>query len=157
MGRNAATASLTRLLFHAFPLLGLLMLAGCGQKDPAQNGTAGTAAQTSAGASVYAGTDRSRLCLKEGRAGLIVYAQGRDANCSIRGTVQRSGGRLTIIPDGDTACRLEARAEGNALTFGAVSPACSYYCGPGASYAGTKFSPAPATLPVTDLAGDPLC
>lgn len=112
---------------------------------------------TSSGVAVYSGSGRNRLCLEEGRAGLIVYAASGDANCSVRGTAETTGGGLVIRPDGDQSCRIEARASGESLTLGPVAPACAYYCGPGASYSGATFDAAAAPQPVSDVAGDQLC
>lgn len=106
----------------------------------------------------FAGAGRDRLCLKEGegRAGFITYGEG-DANCSVSGAVQRAGERLTITPDGDAACRIEATLAGEQLTLGQASPACAYYCGPTASFSARQFARTATPQPVTDLAGDPLC
>lgn len=106
----------------------------------------------------YAGIGRDRLCLDEGagRIGLITYGQG-DVNCSVRGGVTRSAGRLSISPDGDESCRIDATLAGARLTLGGMSPSCAYYCGPDASYADKSFGLSDNNERVVDLAGDPLC
>ena len=135
-----------------------LLLTACGEQDASvtANQPAGAAAAQSA-VQTFAGQGRDRLCLDErgGRAGLITYGQG-DANCSIRGAVQRSGERITIAPDGDDSCRVAGTIAGNEVTLGPRTPGCAYYCGPTADYSGRSFT-ADNVAPVTDLAGDPLC
>ena len=140
----------------------LLLLAACGRDTPdeqRQTPEASTdgAAQPSALAVFAAGT-RDRLCLDErnGRAGLIAYGEGRN-NCSLSGSVERSGSALTISPDGDLSCRVQATVAGDSITLGEVGGACAYYCGPSVSLDGRTFGRMEAADPVTDLAGDPLC
>ena len=145
---------------------GLLLLSACRQQpdasannlaEPAGDLAASAEPASSGGLTFFQAGGRNRMCLGEGRAGFIVYAASGDANCSVRGSVQRNGPTLSIAPEGDAACRIEAREDGTALRLDPVTPACAYYCGPGASYAGTSFNAMPGPVPVTDLAGDPLC
>lgn len=111
----------------------------------------------------YAGIDRDRLCLESGtsRIGLITYARTGDTNCTIRGQLQvgQGGAASLIIPDGDQSCRIPfvRRDQGRTIEIGAASSACAYYCGPTASFAGRTFQDTPQQVPVTDIAGDPLC
>jgi hypothetical protein len=106
---------------------------------------------------LYAGEGRDRLCMAGDRIGFIAYGEG-DANCSVRGRVNRAGEQLlTITPDGDEDCRIELRQEGESLRLGKVAAACAYYCGPGANFEGMVFTENASASPAVDLAGDPLC
>ena len=111
----------------------------------------------------FAGTGRDRLCLQSGtsRMGLVSYAETGDTNCTIRGQLQVDQGsaRTHLIPDGDQTCRIPVvlRDQGRIMEVGAAGQACAYYCGSSASFAGKSFQATPAPVPVTDLAGDPLC
>jgi len=105
---------------------------------------------------LYAGEGRDRLCTKGDRGGFIVFGGG-DSNCSARGRIERAGDRLVLIPNGDPDCRIEATLAGDRLRFGARSPACAYYCGPGADFAGKPLTRNAAASPAVDFAGDPLC
>jgi hypothetical protein len=105
---------------------------------------------------LYAGESRDRLCVAGQRGGLIIYGAG-DTNCSARGHVDRSGDRLTLIPDGDPDCRIEATLAGDTLRLGARSPSCAYYCGPGADFADKALAKDAAASLAKDFAGDPLC
>ncbi|HVL30501.1 MAG TPA: hypothetical protein VM326_07295, partial [Sphingomicrobium sp.] len=105
----------------------------------------------------YSGPGRNQLCTRGDRLGFIVYASSGDTNCSLRGLATRRGDTLIIQPDGDPDCRVEAREDGSSLALGPVAPACQYYCGPNASYAGAVFDMVPAAPPASDFAGDPLC
>jgi hypothetical protein len=140
-------------------LLAGLLLTGCGRSEESSNNVAAepSIAPVAALAS-YAGVGRDRLCLAEadGRAGLVTYGEG-DANCSLRGTVQRAGSKLTIIPEGDATCRIDATVTGDGVILGAQGSACSYYCGPTASFAGRSFTRMERPEPATDLTGEPLC
>ena len=105
---------------------------------------------------LYAGQGRDRLCVAGDRVGFIAYGQG-NANCSVRGRLNRIGDRPAIIPDGDQDCRIEVREQGGTLRLGKVAAACTYYCGPGASFEGRAFSESSSASPAVDFAGDPLC
>ena len=107
--------------------------------------------------SLYAGGGRDRLCRAGDRVGFITYGEG-DANCSVRGRLDRAGEHLlTIVPDGDQDCRIELYEQGGSLRLGKVAAACAYYCGPGASFEGRAFAENASASAVTDFAGDPLC
>jgi hypothetical protein len=97
------------------------------------------------------------LCLAQsGGAAFITYGEG-DANCSVKGQIEGAGERLTLVPEGDTTCRIELNRSGDSVRLGAVGAACAYYCGPKASFEGKSFKRKDNAEPVTDLAGDPLC
>ena len=124
-----------------------LLLAACSSDAP----------QSSAERALYAGEGRDRLCLAGGRAGFIAYGNG-ETNCSVRGRMQGTGEQfVTIIPDGDEDCRIEARRSGDMIRLKPLSAACDYYCGPGASFEGRAFTENAAASPAVDFAGDPLC
>ncbi len=137
--------------------LSALLLAGCGDTSKSKSNAAEPTAGPAAKVLTFAGKGRDRVCLDQGggRAGFITYG-ARDTNCSASGTLEQDGQRVVIVPDGDTQCRIEATLSGVELRLGRVSPACRYYCAPGASFAGRTLRQAPGT-PVTDVAGDPLC
>jgi len=106
---------------------------------------------------LLAGEGRDRLCLAGDRGGFITYGKG-NANCSVRGRVERAGGKLlAIIPDGDADCRIAAREADDTVRLGKADAACAYYCGPGADFAGRAFAKSDAATPAVDFAGDPLC
>nr|WP_294169010.1 hypothetical protein [uncultured Sphingomonas sp.] len=139
-------------------LVSALLLTACREQEaPAANQSSVPAAAAS-GLRTYAGQGRDRLCLDEraNRAGLITYGQG-DANCSLTGTLQLAGERLTIAPDGDESCRVAATLAGGQVTLGPRMPECAYYCGPTADYSGRSFQMGGGGGPITDLGGDPLC
>ena len=105
---------------------------------------------------LYVGEGRDRICVAGQRGGLIIYGDA-NANCSARGQVERSAGRLVLRPDGDPDCRIEARLDGDRLTLFARGSACAYYCGPGADYGGKALTKNASASPAVDFAGDPLC
>ena len=127
--------------------LGLLLAAHCA---PAADG----------GEQVWA-AGKDGLCLvgagEQLRAGLITYGSG-NTNCTLSGPAERQGETLTITPTGDSACRVQVTISDGRAVLGNREPACSYYCGPGADFAGRTLQQAnrPAQS-VTDFAGDPLC
>jgi hypothetical protein len=155
MGLEAEGRSRDEGLMRITALLLFVLLSACQKEsgevqEPAVSG--GPELMT------YVGHGRDRLCLDEraGRIGLISY--GKDnANCSLRGTVTRAGPRLTIAPDGDETCRLTASMTGESLSIVAAETQCAFYCGPGASLSGSTFRRSGQAVPVTDLAGEPLC
>ena len=132
----------------------LLLVSACRQEPaaPADQPTGATVEQAAGSSPTFAGAGRDRLCLAEsaGRAGFITFGEG-DANCSVTGSLSRSGERLTITPDGDAACRVEATLAGDRLTLGPASAACAYYCGPSASFADKQFTRTNGAEPVADL------
>jgi hypothetical protein len=124
-----------------------LLLTACSQQEP----------QKPAAQVTYAGQGRDRLCIKGDRAGLITYGKG-DGNCSVQGRVERSGEHLlTLAPIGDQDCRIGIEQQGGTLRLGKADAACSYYCGPDASFAGKSFTRNDTASQALDFAGDPLC
>jgi len=103
---------------------------------------------------------RDALCVGGGdaglKAGLIAYGEG-NGNCSLSGPAVRNRDLLVITPQGDQHCRVEVRIDGQGAVVGPRIPACAYYCGPGADYAGRVLRRSASGGPVTDLAGDLLC
>ena len=136
-------------------LLSVTLLSACNQDLGQQSGQDVEAGPQLA---VYSGEGRDRLCLDEraGRIGFVTYGQG-DNNCSIRASVSRKGKGLSIAPDGDQSCSISATVADGSVILGERSPACAYYCGPGATFAGKRFARLERAEPVTDFAGEPLC
>jgi hypothetical protein len=135
-----------------------LLLAGCGKEEAPANQAAAVAPEPAdSDTVVFASGTRDRLCLQRstGAAALITFAPTRDANCTVRGRFDAEKG--VIVPDGDERCRIPAAQQGSALTLGDGGPACAYYCGPSASFAGVTLNATTGAPPPTDLAGDPLC
>ena len=125
----------------------ILLLAGCSQEP----------APEAAEQALYVGEGRDSLCIKGERAGFITYGEG-DMNCSAKGRLERAGVTPSaILPDGDQDCRIALSSAGESITLGAAGESCSYYCGPGASFAGKRFTKASPDSPAVDFAGDPLC
>lgn len=128
-------------------ILTSLLLAACSPEAP----------EIPAGRALYAGEGSDRLCLAGDRAGLITYGKG-DANCSVRGRAERAGAQLVaIVPDGDPDCRIEAREADGSIRLGKAEASCTFYCGPGADFAGKAFTKSATASPAIDFAGDPLC
>ena len=127
-------------------ILAVLLLAACAPDSP----------QQPAERQLFAGQGRDRLCQAGDRAGFVAYGQG-DSNCSVRGRLQREGKNGAILPDGDEDCRIPVTLEGETAVLGAAPAACSYYCGPGATFAGKTFTSNASASPAIDFAGDPLC
>jgi hypothetical protein len=93
--------------------------------------------------------------------GLIVWGENM-RSCSGAGTAQRGGDRLILTMTGDSACRIEARLAGGAVTLpDKVPEGCAYYCGAGARLEGVTLRQTGTTAAdaarARDLAGDPLC
>ena len=135
------------------PLSMLLVACGGGSDPDNQN-----AAAAVDGVTIKAqwGAGRDRLCLQNNRAGLITFATAGDNNCMVKGATVTTDGGFQLKPDGDESCTIDIRMDGGAVVLGQASPACAYYCGPNASYAGKRMEPTSAS-PATDVAGDPLC
>ena len=134
-----------------FACLAILLLAACSEGADSGDALAGN----------YRGPDRDALCVArdgEGfKAGLIAYGEG-DMNCSLSGPAQIHGDALVITPRGDSECSVEIGVANGVATLGQQTSACSYYCGPGANFAGRELRKTPETSTrVTDFAGDPLC
>ncbi|GAA4018451.1 hypothetical protein GCM10022280_17450 [Sphingomonas swuensis] len=128
-------------------------MAACRQEEAAP---AAETVPDAAAAEVYASGPRDRLCLKPGeqRAGIITFAKTGDSNCSVRGSITNP---QAIRPDGDTTCAILYNRDGDTLTLLTGDNSCAYYCGPGASLEGKTFVRMDNPMPVTDIAGDPLC
>ena len=137
-----------RLLLLAFALT----VTACAQEEPA--------APPGLAAGTYTKGGRDALCISgQGgtqRAGFVVYGAD-NANCSASGRIEASGADWTLIPAGDAECRIPVTVTPGRISLGPSNPACAYYCGPGASFAGKSFSQSPSAKPAADLAGDPLC
>lgn len=135
----------------------VLALAACRAEEPAPGANQ---QQRAAYATItYAGEGRDRLCLSRepgGVAAFVTYAASGNANCSIRGT-WTDGEGAAIRPNGDERCTIRIDSEGNAVTLLDGGPACAYYCGPNASFAGRSFTEKADAGRAVDLAGDPLC
>jgi hypothetical protein len=131
-------------------LLPALLLAACSQPP----------AEPSLATGTFAGEGRDRLCLAgepgNYRGGLIAFGES-DVNCSASGRIEINGDQLALIPRGEGDCRIPLTLDGNTVRVGQVPAACAYYCGPGATMAGTSFNRSDMGAAVTDLAGDPLC
>ena len=128
-----------------------LLLAACSQgQEPAPSIATGN----------FAAEGRDRLCIAgeagKYRAGVIVFGEG-DVNCSASGRIEAQGGQFALIPRGEGDCRIPLSIEDDKVRIGEMPAACSYYCGPGATMAGTIFSKGGASEAVADLAGEPLC
>ena len=135
-----------------------LLLAGCGREEAATNRASGTTLPAAESDTVvFRAGARDRLCLTGGQVAFITYAEGGNTNCTVRGSVDGPAAETLIHPDGDTACTVPLTRAENRVTLGAGGPACAYYCGPNAGFAGKSFDRAPTPEAVTDLAGDPLC
>jgi hypothetical protein len=131
-------------------ILPLLSLAGCSPGSPAGPPPG-----------LLAGAGKDRLCIAgagEGaRAGVIAYAADGAANCSLSGTLQSRDGHLTLTPKGEGACQIPLTLAGDQIRIGNVPASCSYYCGPGATIGGKRFTRDAKATPAVDLAGDALC
>ena len=90
------------------------------------------------------------------RAGLVTYGEG-NANCSLSGSATREADVMDIVPTGDPQCTIEVTFSGDQARLGPRKPACGYYCGPTADYAGRRLQRMDKTARVTDFAGDSLC
>ncbi len=163
----------------------LLLAAGCGTSGPSADnasqmtggGVTGSApaAAPVPGASptdltgLYekkSGETANQLCMvargpDKARFGLVVWGSNLHS-CSGAGEAVRSGDRLILNMDGESACRIEAMFKDGLLTFPSTTPAgCSYYCGARARLDGASFTRIGATkdeaLKAKDLAGDPMC
>jgi len=133
-------------------LLSALTASACAKEEPAASGFA---------TATYKGDDRNALCIAGSagaqRAGFVVYGAD-DANCSASGRIEQAGEGWLLIPAGDADCKIPFSASaGGRISLESGPSACAYYCGPGATYAGSSFRRFPDGKPATDHAGDPLC
>ena len=107
----------------------------------------------------------SQMCMITEASGAAAFGLVREApngSCSGAGDASRTGNRLRLTMAGDEECVIEAQIEGTQMTFPAAVPeSCAYYCGAGATLAGTRLEKTGGTtqdaMRATDLAGDPLC
>ena len=137
---------------RCFILAFALTVTACAQEEPA--------APPGLVAGTYAGGGRDALCIAgqagTQRAGFVVYGAD-NANCSASGRTEPVGAGWTLIPAGDAECKIPLTVTAGQISLGSGTPACAYYCGPGASFAGKSFTRSSSTQRTTDLAGDPLC
>ena len=151
-----------RRTFFAFTILTVLP-AGCGQSGGSAAADGNQLTGLYEGGS---GSRRNQLCLieKDGRTsfGFVTWGEG-DGNCSGAGTATREGNRLRLRLDNSESCVLEARVDGQRVTFPTdIAASCrNYYCGPGAQMTNAQFdrtggSEADAQR-ARDVAGEPLC
>ena len=150
----ARVKKLTKLTVPALAVL--LLVGGCQREEqpPANSSQAKSTASTGDYTS-FAGPGRDRLCQfgPTAAAGVISYG-GSDTSCLARGRLEADA----FVPSGDEQCRMPVtRDGGDRVTFGALPPACAYYCGPGASLEGKTFVRMAKPEPVMDIAGDALC
>ena len=107
----------------------------------------------------YAGGGRDRLCVvgEAGvqRAGFISYGSG-ETNCTMSGTIEAKGAVFVLKPRGDSRCAVELSVNDGRVSLAPGTP-CSYYCGPGATFANKNFRRDDKAPPAADLAGDKLC
>jgi hypothetical protein len=133
--------------------LPLFVLSSCNRQE--SEPVAANASARAAATATYAGTDKDRLCYnaESKRMAMITYGSAAN-NCTMRGSFDGS----SLRPEGDDKCQVPVAIEGNRITLiNEGGPACTYYCGSGASYAGKTFARMDRPEPVTDIAGDPLC
>jgi len=108
----------------------------------------------------YAGDGRDRLCVvgEAGaqRAGFVSYGSG-ETNCTMSGTIEAKGAVFVLKPKGDSRCSVDVRVNDGRVSLAPGTPACSYYCGPGATFASKNFRRDAQAIPAVDLAGDKLC
>ena len=124
-----------RCLILAFALFA----SACAQEEPPP-----PKAVTGLPPGIFAGRERDGLCISGNgavqRAGFIVYGAG-NSNCSASGKIEQAEGRWTLVPDGESACRIPLTPRGGTVTLGAAPAACAYYCAPGVSFDGKEFHP----------------
>ena len=108
----------------------------------------------------YAGGDRNRLCVvgEAGaqRAGFVSYGPDQ-ANCTMSGTIEAKGAVFILKPAGDSRCAVDISVNDGRLSLAPGTPACRYYCGPGATFANRNFRRDIKATPAVDFAGDKLC
>ena len=136
------------------PILALVLAACSSDEAPAPEASSALPAGT------YAGDGRDSLCVSGAaggqRAGFVTYGSG-DENCSVSGSLAQDGATWTLTPQGDADCRITLGFTDGTMSLGPVTPSCSYYCAPGASFAGKSFTESRSAKPATDFGGDPLC
>ncbi|MFN3387717.1 MAG: hypothetical protein ACK40O_02210 [Allosphingosinicella sp.] len=167
-------------------LIALCLVAGCGASDPeGGNGAAALAngaapagptpvaqaVRTSELTGLWEGgrtqqQQRDQMCIIDRgtgdvRFGIVMWGDNLHS-CSGSGSVVREGSTLRLTMEGDEACAIDARIEGETVTLPATLPAgCAYYCGARARFDGGTLTRTGTTaadaMKATDLAGDPLC
>lgn len=109
---------------------------------------------------------RAQMCMVSAAGGAasfgIVSETGAGPGCGGAGEAVRDGNRLRLTMAGDEACVIDAQISGRDVKLPVTLPeGCSYYCGPGATLAGTVLTKTGETredaMRAADLAGDPLC
>ena len=112
------------------------------------------------------GEQSARMCMVSAQSGEtsfgIVTETPGGASCGGAGKAVREGDVLRLTMGGDEACVIEAQIAGTQVTLpSSLAEGCAYYCGPGATLAGTVFEKIGGTaedaMRALDLAGDPLC
>lgn len=153
-------------------LLLILLLSGCersdgdrtaGQDSPARVQTAELTGLYEARGE---GGHSARMCMisdPSGTASFAIVTERSDAgSCGGAGEAVREASLLRLTMAGDEECVIEARIDGAQVTLPPSLPErCGYYCGAGATLAGTMLEKTGGTeedaMRATDLAGDPLC
>ena len=129
-----------------------LLVSGCSGKAPDKGPAMAVGS--------YAGEGRDRLCVvgEPGvqHAGFISYGSG-EANCTMSGTIESKGAVFVLNPKGDSRCSVELSVNDGRVSLAPGTPACSYYCGPGATFANMNFRRDDKATPAVDLAGEKLC
>ena len=109
---------------------------------------------------------RAQMCMISPSGGAasfgLVTERPGGAGCGGAGEAVREGSTLRLTMSGDESCVIQAQIAGREVRFPAkVGEGCDYYCGPGASLAGTilekKGDSREDAMQARDLAGDPLC
>ena len=144
-----------------------LLLAGC--SEPLQESSAAPATTMPSIIGLYerAGVpDRpSRICIagqaEDRRFGLNSSYEGPQS-CTAKGSVRQTGAALTLVIDGDPACRLSAVATATGLTLNAPEgDECGYYCGAHTDLDAGKFGKVGETeadaRKAVDIVGESLC
>ena len=153
-------------------LLLLPLLVGCGTGDGNQATMQDSAerVQTAELTGLYVARDggeqRARMCMISDASGAASFAIVTEApgsgSCGGAGEAAREANLLRLTMGGDEQCVIEAAIAGTQVTFPSnVAEGCAYYCGAGATLAGTALEKTGGTeddaLRAMDPAGDPLC
>ena len=133
-----------------------LLVSACSGKAPEKAPDTGPALAVG----TYAGDGRDRLCVvgEAGaqRAGFVSYGSG-ETNCTMSGTIEAKGAVFVLKPKGDLRCSVDVSVNDGRVSLSPGTPACSYYCGPDATFANKNFRRDDKATPAVDLAGDKLC
>ena len=111
------------------------------------------------------GGQRGRMCMISAKSGATAFGSVTEApggSCGGAGEAVRKGNLLRLTMGGDEQCVIEARIAGTQVSLPPGLPqGCAYYCGPGATLAGSAFEKTGGAeedaMRAMDLAGDPLC